>query len=54
MLELALDEFRKLGFEEVVSVASAGNVGSAKVMENNGGILTMEDENGRRFYKFIL
>lgn len=51
MLELALNEFKKLGFKEVYSVASEGNVGSAKVMENNGGILIKRDEEDRKWYK---
>lgn len=54
MLALALDEFRKLGFKEVFSVASEGNIGSAKVMENNGAILIKEDDSARRFYKIVL
>ncbi len=53
MLELALIEFRKMGFKEVFSNSSAGNVGSAKVIENNGGIFINEDE-GTRYYKILL
>ena len=53
MLELALEEFRKLGFEEVYGQSSAGNIGSAKVIENNGGIL-LNENNGTRYYKIIL
>lgn len=54
MLELALDEFRKMGFKEVYSVASENNVASSKVMENNGGILLKIDKNDRKYYKIIL
>lgn len=35
MLELALEEFRKMNFKEVYSNSSAENIGSAKVIENN-------------------
>lgn len=53
MLSLALDEFRKLGFKEIYSNSSAGNIGSSKVIENNGGILLSEEE-GSKYYKIIL
>lgn len=53
MLELALEEFRKMKFKEVESHASAGNVPSAKVIENNGGIFLKEIE-GARYYKIVL
>ena len=53
MLELALEEFRKMGFKEVYSNSSAGNVGSAKVIENNGGIF-LEEIDGSRYYKIEL
>ena len=53
MLKLALDEFRKMKFNEVLSQASAGNVASAKVIENNGGIF-IKEINGSRYYKIEL
>lgn len=53
MLELALVEFKKLGFKEVYGQSSAGNIGSAKVIENNGGIF-LNEENGTCYYKIIL
>ena len=53
ILELALEEFRKLGFEEVYGQSSAGNIGSAKVIENNGGIL-LDEKDGTRYYKIVL
>lgn len=53
MLQLALKEFKRLGFKEVYSNASEGNTGSAKVIENNGGIFIEEIE-GSRYYKIIL
>ncbi len=53
MLNLALAEFRKLGFKEIYGNSSAGNIGSSKVIENNGGILLKED-NGSRYYKIVL
>lgn len=53
MLELTLNKFRKLGFKEVYGQASAGNIGSAKVIEKNGGIL-LENNEGTKYYKIIL
>lgn len=53
MLELALIEFKKMNFKEVFCNSSAGNIGSAKVIEKNGGIFLNEDE-GTRYYKIIL
>ena len=53
MLSMALDIFKNLGFREVFGNASAGNIGSAKVIENNGGIF-LKEVNGSRYYKIIL
>lgn len=53
ILKLALDEFRKMKFKEVVSNSSAGNIASAKVIENNGGIF-IKEINGSRYYKIEL
>lgn len=53
ILELALDEFRKLGYKEVYGNSSAGNTASSKVIEKNGGIL-LSEEDGTRYYKIIL
>ena len=53
MLELALIEFKKMNFKEVFCNSSAGNIGSAKVIEKNGGIFLNENE-GTRYYKIIL
>lgn len=53
ILKLALDEFRKMEFKEVVSNSSAGNIASAKVIENNGGIF-IKEINGSRYYKIEL
>ena len=39
MIGLALEECRKLGIERVLMVCDDGNLGSAKSIENNGGIL---------------
>ena len=50
---LALDEFRKMKFSEVVSNASAENVTSVKVIENNGGVF-IKEINGSRYYKIEL
>ena len=42
MIALALDECRKLGIKKVLMVCDKGNVGSAKSIQNNGGILENE------------
>ena len=44
MIALALDECRKLGIEKVLVVCSHDNVGSAKTIIKNGGILENEVE----------
>ena len=53
ILSLALEEFRRLGFKEVYGQSSEGNIGSAKVIENNGGIL-LDEKDGTRYYKIVL
>lgn len=53
ILKLALDEFKKLGFKEIYGQSSDGNIASAKVIENNGGILK-EEIDGTRYYKIEL
>ena len=53
ILTLALDEFKKMGFKEVYGQSSNGNIGSAKVIENNGGIL-LDEKDGTRYYKIVL
>lgn len=53
ILKLALEEFRKLGFKEVYGQSSKGNIASAKVIENNGGIFLNEND-GTRYYKIII
>ena len=50
ILKLALNEFKKLGFKEIYGQSSAGNIASAKVIENNGGVL-LEEIDGTRYYK---
>ena len=42
MISLALDECRKLGIQRVLMVCDKDNVGSAKSIRNNGGILENE------------
>lgn len=42
MIALALDECRKLGIEKVLMVCDKENIGSAKSIINNGGILENE------------
>lgn len=53
MLSMSLDLFRKMNFKEIYGQSSSGNIGSAKTIENNGGIFLNED-NGTRYYKIIL
>ena len=42
MIALALDECRKLGMEKVLMVCNKENTGSAKSIQNNGGVLENE------------
>ena len=44
MIALALDECKKLGLERVLMVCNKENVGSAKSIQKNGGILENEIE----------
>jgi predicted acetyltransferase len=44
MIALALDECKKLGLERVLMVCDKENIGSAKSIKNNGGILENEIE----------
>lgn len=44
MIRLALDECRKLGIEKVLMVCDKDNIGSAKSIVNNGGVLENEIE----------
>lgn len=53
ILRLALDEFKKLNFKEIYGQSSFGNIASAKVIENNNGIL-LEEVDGTRYYKIKL
>ncbi len=42
MISLALDECRKLGIQKVLMVCDKENIGSAKSIKNNGGVLENE------------
>ncbi len=42
MISLALLESKKLGIEKVLMVCNKNNIGSAKSIKNNGGILENE------------
>lgn len=42
MIALALDECRKLGIDRVLMVCDRNNIGSAKSIRNNGGVLENE------------
>lgn len=44
MIGLALEECKKLGIEKVLMVCDKENIGSAKSIQNNGGILENEIE----------
>lgn len=44
MIALALDECRKIGIEKVLMVCDKDNIGSAKSIINNGGVLENEVE----------
>ncbi len=44
MIGLALDECKKLGLERVLMICDKSNIGSAKSIMNNGGILENEIE----------
>ena len=53
MLEIGLNELKKIGFDIVYGQSSAGNIGSAKTIENNNGIFIKENE-GTRYYKILV
>ena len=42
MIELALKECKKIGIDKVLMVCDKENIGSAKSIQNNGGILENE------------
>ncbi len=42
MIRLALDECRKLGIDRVLMICDKDNVGSAKSIVKNGGVLENE------------
>lgn len=44
MIALALEECKKLGIDRVLMVCDKGNIGSAKSIRNNGGVLENEVE----------
>ena len=44
MIALALDECKKLGIDKVLMVCDKNNIGSAKSIINNGGLLENEIE----------
>lgn len=53
ILELGIQELKKLGFTEVYGQSSSGNLASSKVIEANGGILLSQKE-GTKYYKIDL
>lgn len=44
MISLALEECKKLGIDQVLMVCDKDNIGSAKSIKNNGGVLENEIE----------
>lgn len=44
MIGLALDECKKLGIDKVLMVCDSNNIGSAKSIINNGGVIENEIE----------
>ena len=53
ILELGLNEFRRMNYKEVFCNSSPGNIYSSRVIENNGGIL-IDEVNGTKYYKIKL
>lgn len=53
ILELGIDEFRKLGYKEILCQSSTNNIYSSKVIEKNGGIL-INIVDGTKYYKIVL
>lgn len=53
ILQLALKKFKEMDFKEIYGQSSKNNPGSAKVIENNGGIL-INEQDGTRYYKIVL
>jgi predicted acetyltransferase len=53
MLSLALKECEKIGLTKVLITCSKSNIGSAKTIINNGGVLDSEDtDNGEVFQRY--
>lgn len=53
MLSLALKECEKIGLTKVLITCSKSNIGSAKTIINNGGVLYSEDtDNGEVFQRY--
>lgn len=53
MIALALDECKKLGIDRVLMVCNDDNIGSAKSIENNGGILENKiNDNGETIRRY--
>ena len=54
MIGLALEECRKLGIDKVLMVCNKNNIGSAKSIMNNGGVLenevVVEGETEQRYW----
>ena len=54
MIELALEECRKLGIDRVLMVCDKNNIASARSITNNGGVLENEiiDDKGRTVQRY--
>ena len=53
ILELGINEFRKMGYKQIFCQSSSDNIYSSKVIEKNGGILTNIIA-GSKYYKIDL
>ena len=53
ILELGLNEFRKMNYKTVYCNSSYGNICSSRVIEKNGGVL-IDEVDGRKYYKIKL
>lgn len=53
ILELGINEFRKMGYKQILCQSSSDNIYSSKVIEKNGGILTNIIA-GSKYYKIDL
>lgn len=53
ILELGINELKKMGYKEILCQSSANNIYSSKVIEKNGGIL-INIVDGTKYYRINL